>query len=576
MTSQTHVVAAAPAEPPPTPASSDDRLRLGRPGLAAATVAGLAAVASSLWSGMNADVTYALGGIETAGRGGVSVFDVFVARPLAYRLLMWLVELPVGDDAPIRVAHLLTRLSASLLVVAVTVVLFLGLRRFLDSRAAGFIAAATGLSLVIAPPWHFLEPDWVAVLAVALAVGAACAPRRVWLGAVLGGFCVLLTVAVKLATAPLALLALIMVAVLNWRRAAWATAAAAALTVVWYVATKALLPWENIWLGDQAALVVDSPIHHGVRWEDIYRLLRGIGDVALLSPLVAVAPAAAAVLVRRLRPGRPRWIGTGVAVAAAGLSVAPAYGQGEFFMYHFAPVPVLAAAVCAAAFALCPGARTPLLAVTTVFVVASFVLLRQSPQWRLDHVIAVTMTYAVVALIAAVAAWHLDGRRLRAVPAAAMAVVLIAGMVLATLPRAPYAFSGYNQEVLNDKPSAPGYAELRERIGPDTPVMYFSFASVNYDLGNPTACRYPSPQWLQRAAKPGNPSAGFRSYADNLKCLTEDTKSRYLIWQWQWFSIATSSEEVKALVAKRFDCSLKARIPGPRELVVCPTHRWIK
>ena len=52
-------------------------------------------------------MTYALGGIETAGRGGVSVWDVFVARPAAYRLLMVWLDLPVPDGASLVVARIL-------------------------------------------------------------------------------------------------------------------------------------------------------------------------------------------------------------------------------------------------------------------------------------------------------------------------------------------------------------------------------------------------------------------------------------------------------------------------------------
>jgi hypothetical protein len=111
----------------------------------------------SFWSALNNDVTYALGGIETAGRGGVSVWDVFIARPIAYRLFMTLIDGPAGGEG-------ITRLGAVLLAAGVAVVLFLGLRRAWNARVSVFVAAATGLALIVAPPWHFLEPDWVAAL----------------------------------------------------------------------------------------------------------------------------------------------------------------------------------------------------------------------------------------------------------------------------------------------------------------------------------------------------------------------------------------------------------------------------
>ncbi|WP_250008737.1 hypothetical protein [Actinoplanes sp. M2I2] len=564
MTTQIHVLDLAPSD---TGSRPGPRARFaGLAGIVLAGLAAVAAVAMSLWSAMNNDVTYALGGIETAGKGGVSIWDVFIARPLAYRLLMGLLDLPVVDGVSLFTAHIVTRLGADLLVVAVAVVLFLGLRRVLNARAAVLVAAATGLSLIIAPPWHFLEPDWVAALVAVLAVGAAFAPRRLWLGAVLGGFGAFLAVAVKLATFPLALLALLLVATLDRRRAGWAAAATAGFTVVWYVATKHFLPWETLWLNDQANLVANSPIHHGIRWHDIHRLLIGLGDVTVLSPVVAVAPAAAVALVRRVEAGRPRWIAAAMAVIAAGLPLASAYGQGEFFMYHFAAVPVLAVGVWATAFALCPAARMPLLVSTVIVAAASFVLLRRPPEWRHDHVTVVALAFAVVAVIAAVLTWANHGRAARPAPTTAGALA----MVLATLPNAPLAFSGYNYALGNERPAGAGYPALRERIGPDTPVLYLTFGSVNYLLGNPTSCRYPSPQWLQRGTYV-RPVRSTRSYADNVRCLTDD-RARYLVWQPSWFSQTKSSAEVRTTLHNRFDCSLEARVPAPKGIVVCPAR----
>jgi hypothetical protein len=563
MTTQIHAPEAATV--PPMNARTGMRLA----GWTAAVLAGLAAIGSSLWSALNNDVTYALGGMRTAGDGGVSVWDVFVARPLAYRLLLALLDAPLGHGASLSVQHAVIRGETYVLVAAVAAVLFLGLRRFLDTRPAAVAAVATGLALIVAPPWHFLEPDWVAALFAVLAVGAACAPRQVWAGALLGGFAAFLVIAVKLATVPITLLALLLVALLSRRRAGWATVAAAGFTVLWYVATKHFLPWEWTWLDDQANLVANSPIHHGVRWADIHRLLVAVGDVTVLSPVVAVAPAAATALIRRLAPGRPRLIGAAVAVVAAGLSLASAYGQGEFYMYHFAVVPVLAAGVWATAFALCRTARIPLVAGTALIAAASFVLLRRPPQWRLDHVTAVTVTYAVAALLFVVLL--AAARPVRPLPTAAGAVVLTAALVLATLPNAPYAFSVYDYEIGNARPDGTGYPTLRARIGADTPVLYLAFGAVNYLLGNPTTCRYPSPQWLQRGQHFPRVRA-YPSYADNVRCLTENPRAEYLVLQPLWFPEKKETPQVRALLTEQFDCSPAARIPAPKGIVVCPAR----
>ena len=193
--------------------------RTARPaGIVVAGVAVLAAVVLALRSNINGDVTYALGGLETAGRGGVSVWDIFIARPVVYKLLIAALDagrhLLVGDSS-LTTAHLVIRLETYALIVGVTAVLFLGVRRVAGLPVAAGIAAATGLALIVSPPWHFLEPDWVAPLCGVLAVGGALLPRRLWLGVLLGGFATMLVVAVKLATFPVALLTLLIIAVLR-------------------------------------------------------------------------------------------------------------------------------------------------------------------------------------------------------------------------------------------------------------------------------------------------------------------------------------------------------------------------
>ncbi|GIF21470.1 hypothetical protein BJ973_005083 [Actinoplanes tereljensis] len=535
-------------------------------GLLAAGVVVLATVLVTGLAALNGDVTYALGGIETAGAGGVSIWDVFIARPIAYRLLMGALDLT--GDAPSWIADRVIRAEADLLIVAVAVLLFLGLRRHLDKWPAAGIAFTVGFALIVSPPWHFLEPDWVAALAAVAAVGASLAPRRLWLGALLGGFFVVLVVAVKLATAPIALLALIAVALFSLRRALWVAGAAAVLAVIWYLVTKQFLPWEWLWFKDQAELVDDSPIHHGLRRIDFHWLRYGLGDTTILSPIVATAPAAFAALIQRQSGARLRWLGAAIAVVATGLSLASAYGQGEFFMYHYAVVPVLAAAVWGGAFALVPAARVPLLATTLVLAAASFVLLRQDGDWRHDHVGLVASSYLLAAAIAAVVVWTVTAR---SVPWSLGAVVLSVALLPPVLIGAPLSFSMYNYKNPVSRPANAQYEALSDRIGPDTPVLYLAFGSINYGIGNPTTCRYPSPQWLQRGTLFARVRE-FRSYDDNLKCLTEDRTARYLIVQPTWFNLAKAPPEVQGLIDGRFDCSDAARVQAPANLIVCPAR----
>src|SRR3954454_14543908 len=335
-------------------------------GVATAALAASAAIVVAGLADLNGDVRYALGCLETAGRGGVSLWDVFVSRPLAYKLLMAALDkgrvLLVGDSSG-NTTNLVLRIETYVMVAAVIAVLFLGVRRVAGRPAAAGIAGAAGLALIIAPPWHFLQPDWVAALAAVLAVGAACAPRRRWLGALLAGPAAMLVVAVKLSTFPIALIALLVIGVLDRRRAAWTALSSASWVALWYLLTKHFQPWEWTWLSDLANLVHSAP--QGIHVADLRKLRFAVGDAAVLTPVMVLAPAAAAALIRR-EAGRRRWAGVAAAVVAGGSSLAPAYGQAEWFNYHFASTAVLCAAVCGAAFALCPGFRLPLAAATVL------------------------------------------------------------------------------------------------------------------------------------------------------------------------------------------------------------------
>ncbi|GAA0517518.1 hypothetical protein Ade02nite_84150 [Paractinoplanes deccanensis] len=540
-------------------------------GLVAAAIAALAAVVVASRPDLNGDVRYALGGLQTAGGGGVSIWDIFVSRPLAYKLLMAALDqgrLLFGDGMSLDAAKLVIRIETYVLVVAVVALLFVGVRRLAGWQAAAGIAGATGLTLLVAPPWHFLEPDWAGALAAVLAVGAACAPRRPWLGAVLGGFAAMVVVAVKASTFPIALIALLVIFVLDRRRAAWTALSTVAWVGVWFVLMRVFQPWEWTWLSDLANLVHSHP--QGIHIADLRKLRFAIGDAAVLSPVLVLAPAAAAALVSRVE-GRRRWLFAAIAVVAGLLSLAPAYGQGEFFNYHFAGSLVLAGGVWGAAFALRPGFRVPLVVATVLVTVLSLVLLRQPASWRLDHAQPVIWAYQIGALALAVAAWFLAERTRVALPWAAGVVALTFALLPAVLPGYPYTFSTYNYNIRISPSGDAPLAALGERLGPDTPVLYLTYGAINYGMGNPTTCRYPSPLWLQRGAV--TPRMRDRpSYADNLRCLTEASDARYLIVQTTWFSLPKSAPDVRALIDERFDCSPAARVPAPPQILVCPAR----
>ncbi len=535
---------------------------------------------------LNGDVDYALGTIETAGRGGVGVGDVFGARPFAYRLLILGLDRLRGlvDDGPgsSRTDDLVIRVLAAVVVAGVGLVLWRGLRRHADPVLAGAVALAVAASLAVAPPWHFLEPDWAAVLCAVLGVGLALLPRRTWLGASVGGAALALAVAMKLVTFPWALIGLVAIALVARRRAVATATAWVALLGAWMLLTAALQPWEVTWLRDQAAIVSGSPLHRGIHLGDLLSLGHAVANVVIVSPILVAVPAAATVLVRRRR-GRSRVQAILVLVLVAGLCLASGFAQGEYFQYHFAGVPVVGAAIWAAAVAAPTRARTALLVMPLPAALASALLLSRPLRWRLDNVAAalgIQLAIAAVGLVWAARASRPsspgeEASDLRGATALALGVAAAAALVAPLLPHSTYSFDVSNARApagssIHSVLSAErAYERLRADIGRDSRVTYLTYGSVNRQLGNPTTCRYPSPQWLQRSID--DPSVGsLVSYRDNLRCLRDDGGARFLVWQPGWFELSRAPAEIRDVLA-RFDCRVPARItPAPPGLVVCP------
>lgn len=107
--------------------------------------------------------------------------------------------------------------------------------------------------------------------------------------------------------------------------------------------------------------------------------------------------------------------------------------------------------------------------------------------------------------------------------------------------------------------------QVRQRIGGNVPVTYLTFGDWTYFIRNPTACRYPSPLFLQRT-KVTTVHLGSDSYAENLDCVDEAT-SQWLIVDRRWFKVGLAPPELRARLATAWDCDAGFRIG---ELAVCP------
>jgi hypothetical protein len=531
------------------------------------------ALVFSAWLGLNFDIRYAFGGLRAAPG---TVFDTFVHRPLAYRVLVWLLDLGPRVITPHaragEGAEAIIRGETLLLVTAVCVLVWAGMRRHRAGLLPAVVAVGLWCAFTLAPNWSFLEPDWVGALWATAAVGAALFPRRAALAGPVAGVLVLLCVATKLTTAPYAVIAAGVVWLFHRKRAYLTAAWSAGFVLLWLVCTWRFERLEWQWLRDMSVLVPDSPFKAGLGGLDWAAFGESAVNLLVVSPVVLVIPAATVVLARSA--SRPVPLIFGIVGAVVGTAV-PVVAQGEWYLYQWVALPVLAAGLGAAALATRP---TPIsvAAVLTPAVaggVFSMLALTRPLDWRAAHLLPqVAVVFAVIAGIGFAVA-YLKPPRVRTlrgvVPLAAVTAVVAFGA--ANLPAAAYSMTMAHAEDTNlslDHTTADlrrQFGQLRQEIGQDTTVLYLAFGDVNYLLGNPTDCRYPSPVWLQRSgALPY--VKDFASYHDNVTCL--DTTARYLLIDRSWFDLPALEPTVVARIDDLFDCD--QAIHATETIDVCP------
>lgn len=517
-----------------------------------AGVAALPVALTAAWIGLGHDVRHVLGGLDVSPFGATGVF---VHRPLAYRWLM--AGLNVFDVGSVGVGEGLVRLVALVFVAGAAWWLRAGLRRRLPSAEASAVAAAVGLALALAPNWDFLQPEWVAAVFAVAAIGAALTTSSL-----LGGLLLALAVLVKYTTLPTALIALGVIAVLDRRRALVAGAAALVSGLALF-GLSLLAPREWRWLRE--ALLLDEG---AVR--DFGSIAKFAANEAMLTPLLALLPASLVVL---MRVSRRRWAWLVATVLAVAAVLGAALLQGQWFQYHAAALIPLAAgwwALAVARWTLVHG-RPPwaLVGATVVVTFAARVCLGASFDWRVGHG---TLAYGLLAglvVLAVLACAFEPGRGGRPVLSVPVLVGVLA-LSVPILPTTPYSFDGVHAEYTNagrvdiEHKFTEEMLAVRDRIGPDTPVVYLAFGDIAYFMGNPTPCRYPSPAYLRRGTYlPSLPPTA--SYAENLACLS-DPAVRYVVIQPLWIDV---DRLPPGLIDSRFDCSRALRND---DVVVCPSR----
>ncbi|KAA9156948.1 hypothetical protein FPZ12_026390 [Amycolatopsis acidicola] len=526
----------------------------------------LVAAGCSAWLGLNFDIRYVFGGLR-AGPG--SVFDTFVHRPLAYRLVAWVLDLGPSLVTPGNrsglVAEALVRVEALLWVTAVCVGLRAGLRRYRPGRLPVLVSVAVWCAFALCPNWTFLEPDWAGALWATAAIGAALTPKRLSVAGPVAGLLVLLCVATKLTTAPYALMAGGVVWLLDRRRAYVVTGWSAGLVSVWLLGTWLFLPLEWQWLHDMSALVPTSPLRLGLGGMDWRGFVGSAANVLVVSPVILVIPAATVVLARVV--ARPRWLVCGVAAAVV-LATVPVIGQGEWYLYQWVALLVFAAGLGAAAIALAPERTAAVLIPAVAGGLVSAFGLTRSMEWRASHLPHLVGECVLAAALGVAAAFLRPTTRGWLAGAMAALVVTFGA---ANLPSAAYSVTMAHAEDTNvsefrDSAGLRGaFDALRARIGSGATVLYFAPGEINYLVASPTDCRYPSPVWLQRSAFLPYVT-DFASYHDNVSCL--DTAEDYLMVAEYWFDLPGQQDAVQARVDELYDCDRSWR--ATENIYICP------
>ncbi len=559
----------------------DRRLLIG--GIVVA-LAGWLLLALTVRLDLNGDVAYVLGGLEVRGGGLGAAVGTFVHRPLLYRLVLGTLDSAanlLGLHPDNRFTYeLVVRLLADAGVVAAAILLFKGLAPRLDIRQAAAVAIAVGVALVAAPNWDFLQPEWLATVFVVLAVASALIPRRDLVAGFLAGGFAVAAVATKLATAPYAPIALLLIALVDRRRALLATTGALAWGVLWLVSLL-LMPTERQWLLDMARLNPASPLQEGLTSGDLHRTLGALLSKAALSPAIVWLPAATVALAATLRG----WRGITLAAAVGAcvlLAVATMVVQGAFYLYHLALLPVLAAAIGGLVVARWIGLAPRTMAATLILVgltgISCALLLAQGASWRSAHFALSGRLLLGLGLGAAVTTAALvmrqsaSDRRIGPGRWVSAAAVLAVSLVLAPVlgPTEAWALSPKQTSATNRswvEGSASGQARLgalSRQIGRRTPVLYLAYGTVAYFMGNPTDCPYPSPLFLKTANR--NFVRDFASYRDNRACLSA-TNARWLITEPDWLDPATLPDDVRSLLDTRFDCADGIRAG---DVIACP------
>ncbi|MFC3578423.1 hypothetical protein ACFOZ0_35225 [Streptomyces yaanensis] len=559
------VLADAPAAPGP-------RVRRSPLWWPVVAVPAAAAVACTvLTRRLTGDLHYVLGALRTGGEAGYSPSEVFTHRPFFYRWFVALLDAVIFGGTGVR--ETLMEAAGVLLAAAAAYALYMALLRHVTGREAALTAGATGLALALAPRTDFLQPEWAAVVLTVVAVAAALGPERPWRGALFAALPLGLAVMMKYSTAATAAIGVLLVFAVDRGRAVRVAVVGVAASMALFGLSVLGGSHEWQWTEDMPQINQSAIGRTGIHPAEILgHSVEYLAGRAALSPVLLLLPGALLLVLARVR-GRARraellLIALTIFLGALAVVVV----QGNWFLYHAAQLPVLAAATWGLAVG---GARRspPWLFGSVSLVYGALPVLFADASKSLQRPAVIWAAGFVALLAAAVDAW-LEARRTTSVrsvaPAALVAlsgVVCLAGGIW---PGSPHLLlhgrvTQTNAAYLHGMERSEKAADrLRARIPAGSRVLYLAFGDTVYYVDRPAQCRYPIATFLQRSRFLPD-VAGLESFKENADCVDHDP-APYAILDRTWFRPGKVDAELARRIKAEYDCPARTDDSG---IVLC-------
>ncbi|MFF6993602.1 hypothetical protein ACFY93_01360 [Streptomyces sp. NPDC008313] len=519
---------------------------------------------------LTGDLHHVLAALRTGGEAGYSPSEVFTHRPYFYRWFVAGLDTLTFGSGGTAVRETVMEAAGVLLAAAAALALYTALRRRVSGREAAFTAGATGLALALAPRNDFLQPEWAAVVLTVVAVAAALGPARPWRGALYAALPLGLAVMMKYSTAATAAIGVLLVYTVDRGRAVRAALAAVPGAVALFGLSLLGGTHEWQWTGDMPRINQSALGRTGVHPGHVLgRTVDFLADRAVESPVLLLLPGALLLLLARVR-GRGRRTELALVAVAAGLGAqAVVVVQGNWFLYHGAQMPVLAAALWG--LAVGGARRSPpwCFAAVTLLYGALPVLYARAPEGAQRPY--VVWAAGLLALLAVGADGLVEARGRTAAKSAAdrpgrprtgpAVLVALAGVVCAAASDWP----GSPHLVLHGKVTMTnaGYLDgmrrterdadrLRDRIPAGAPVLYLAFGDTTYYVGRPARCRYPVATFLQRTRYLADVT-GLDSYKENADCV-DHAPAPYAVLDRAWFRPGNVDPVLWRRVTAVYDC----------------------